>query len=159
MKRILFFASLTLVLLSSCGKENDLQPKGDFLDDLLGLYVGEMRLATSEEIVTYDGNGNVIDVTTVTTDSMYVDTVEFIREQADSTFSFVADDINVGPLKWNEDNIYNFTYPRQGVDLEIELYHDPVAESLDLTVYYYPSDDVNTQPSVNRKYNFIGNRQ
>ncbi len=158
MKRILLFSTL-IILLASCGKEDDLQPKGDFLDDLLGLYVGVTSEATSEEVVTRDMNGNVIDISTVFTDTMYQDTIEFIRETADSTFSFIKDGQTIGPLKWNEDRIYNFVNERQNVDLDITIEHDPVAEYLDLTVSDNPDADTAGQPTVIRKYNFAGTRE
>jgi len=158
MKRILLFSTL-IFLLASCDKEDDLQPRGDFLDDLLGLYIGVTNEATSEEIVTVDAAGNIIDVTVVNTDSMYQDTIEFIREPADSTFSFITDGQTIGPLKWNEDRIYNFVNDRQQVDLDIEIIHDAAAQSLDLTVSDNPDADRAGQPTIFRKYNFVGTRQ
>ncbi len=158
MKRILFFSTL-IVLLASCGKEDDLQPKSNFLNDLLGLYVGVTSEATSQEIVTRDMNGNVVDVTTVFTDTMYQDTIEFIAESADSTFSFIQKGQTIGPLKWNEDRIYNFVDERQNVDLDIEIDHDPVAESLNLTVSDNPDSDTAGQATIIKKYNFAGTKE
>jgi len=157
MKRILLFSTL-IVLLASCSKEEDLQPKGDFLDELLGLYIGITDEAISEEVTTIDPDGNIT-VNTVITESMYQDTIEFIRELADSTFSFISDGQMVGPLKWNEDRIYNFVNDRQQVDLDIEIIHDAAAQSLDLTVSDNPDADRAGQPTIFRKYNFVGTRQ
>jgi len=158
MKRILLFSTL-IVLLASCGKEDDLQPKSAFLDDLLGVYIGNTQEVTEEEIVTFDADGNVIDVERILTDTMYMDTIEIITQPVDSTFSFISDGVTVGPLKWNEDSYYTFTFPRQGVDLEIQLTNDDVAGTLDLIVHYFPSSDVSPQANIIRKIGFFGTRQ
>ena len=115
--------------------------------------------ATSEEIVTVDANGNIIDVTTVNTDSMYQDTVEFIREPADSTFSIITDGQTIGPLKYNEDRIYNFVNTRQQVDLDIEIIHDAAAQSLELMINDNPDADRVGQSTILKKYRFEGTRQ
>lgn len=159
MKHILLFSTL-IVLLASCGKEDDLQPKSNFLDDLLGIYVGQSKEDTFKEEITRDANGNVIDITTYRVDTLYVDTLNFIREPtADSSFSFMAAGERIGPLKWNNDGVYQTTKTNQKTELDIEILKDEMDQSLEIWITETPDTQITTQDDRTKKFRFSGIKQ
>ena len=163
MTRILFFTTLTLLLLSSCGKEN-LEPEArmDVLDDIIGMYIGETTETGIRTEIEVDQNGNIIDYVERRVNDTYPDTVHLVRQSQDSTFTIENKGKTLATFKWNEDFIYETDFMRKDTTGDLLMKMDDGAPFQLKFIMNATAGDVNVDPVeefFELNYTFLGTKE